>query len=104
MPTSYLTGRQAGLPDGVFSKQKSKFGSILEGLRMENIGIFYVHLEYFTAIWYNLWPFGNVDAFWYIFPRFGILCLEKSGNPAGRARHNTTNDRKKTDGPSSSVF
>jgi hypothetical protein len=33
------------------------------------------------AIWYNLWPFGNVVAIWYIFPRFGILCQEKSGNP-----------------------
>jgi hypothetical protein len=33
------------------------------------------------AIWYNLWPFGNVVAIWYIFPRFGILCQEKSGIP-----------------------
>jgi hypothetical protein len=24
---------------------------------MENVGIYYDHLEYFTAIWYNLWPF-----------------------------------------------
>jgi hypothetical protein len=29
-----------------------------------------------------LWPFGNVVVIWYIFPRFGILCQEKSGNPA----------------------
>jgi hypothetical protein len=28
-----------------------------------------------------LWLFGNLEAFWYIFPRFGILCQEKSGNP-----------------------
>jgi hypothetical protein len=27
------------------------------------------------AIWYSLWTFG-------IFSRFGILCEEKSGNPA----------------------
>jgi hypothetical protein len=25
---------------------------------MENVGIFYDHLEYFMAIWYNLWQFG----------------------------------------------
>jgi hypothetical protein len=45
---------------------------------MENVGIFYGHLEYFTAIWYILWPFGNLL---YNFPLFGILCEEKSGNP-----------------------
>jgi hypothetical protein len=27
---------------------------------MSNVGIFYDHLEYFMAIWYNLWPFGIV--------------------------------------------
>jgi hypothetical protein len=32
------------------------------------------------AIWYILWPFGNVVVIWYMFPRFGILCQEKSGN------------------------
>jgi hypothetical protein len=26
-------------------------------------------------------PFGNVVVIWYIFPRFGILCQDKSGNP-----------------------
>jgi hypothetical protein len=49
---------------------------------MENAGIFYGHLKYFTVIWYILWPFGNVVIIWYILPRFGILCQEKSGNPA----------------------
>jgi hypothetical protein len=27
---------------------------------MKNVCIFYDHLEYFTAILYNLWPFGIV--------------------------------------------
>jgi hypothetical protein len=27
---------------------------------MENFGKFYNPLEYFKAIWYNLWPFGIV--------------------------------------------
>jgi hypothetical protein len=48
--------------------------------------------------WYILWPFGihyinlvflrplgNLVAIWYIFPCFGILNEEKSGNPG----HNT---------------
>jgi hypothetical protein len=50
---------------------------------MENICIFHAHLEYISAIWYILWPFGNFVVIWHMFPRFGILCQEKSGNPGG---------------------
>jgi hypothetical protein len=35
------------------------------------------------AIWYPLWPFGTLVVIWYIFPRFGTLHQEKSGNPGG---------------------
>jgi hypothetical protein len=38
-------------------------------------------VEYFTVIWYILWPFGSVVVIWYISPRLGKLCQEKSGNP-----------------------
>jgi hypothetical protein len=41
----------------------------------------YGHLEYFTVIWLIIWLFGYVVVIWYIFPRFGILHQEKSGNP-----------------------
>jgi hypothetical protein len=41
---------------------------------MEKVGIFYIHLKYNTAIWYILWPLGNLVAIWYVFPRLGILC------------------------------
>jgi hypothetical protein len=37
--------RKAGLPDGLFSNQKSHFGYIWEGLAMENVSNFYDHLE-----------------------------------------------------------
>jgi hypothetical protein len=49
---------------------------------MENVVIFYDHLEYFTAIWYNLWPFGIVCGNLVYF--YVLICLdrEKSGNPA----------------------
>jgi hypothetical protein len=50
----------AGLPDGLFSNQKSQFVYILVGLGMENMVIFYDYLEYFKAIWYNFWPLGIV--------------------------------------------
>jgi hypothetical protein len=51
---------------------------------MENVGIFYDHLEYYMAIWYNLWPFVIVcDHLLYfsIFPVLVCLDPEKSGNP-----------------------
>jgi hypothetical protein len=48
----------------------------LEGLAVENVGIFDVHLVYFTAIGNNLWPFGIVcdclvifSPFWYVVSR-----------------------------------
>jgi hypothetical protein len=34
-----------------------QFGYML-GLGMDNVGIFYGQLVHFTAIWYNLLPFG----------------------------------------------
>jgi hypothetical protein len=43
---------------------------------LENVDIFYDHLEYFTDIWYILWPFGTFCVksvhffrFWYHVPR-----------------------------------
>jgi hypothetical protein len=43
----------AGLPDGFF-KPKIQVWVNFGGPWNENVGIFYDHLEYFTAIWYNL--------------------------------------------------
>jgi hypothetical protein len=71
---------------------------------MEDVGIFYVHLVYFTAtgkfwgqlenfvdIWYILWAFGIFYGhlvyfmdIWYIFSRFGMFYQLKSGNPVRR--------------------
>jgi hypothetical protein len=66
----------------MFSNQKSQFWINFEGLGMEKVGIFCGQLEYIKAILNILWPFGNSVEIWYIFPRFGIFCQEKSGNPA----------------------
>jgi hypothetical protein len=48
---------------------------------MENVVIYYDHLKYFTATWYNLWPFGIVCGQLVYF--YVLVCLyrEKSGNP-----------------------
>jgi hypothetical protein len=92
------------LPDSLSSKnKKSQFGYILEGLEMENVGIFYGHLEYFMVILYILQSFGifcsplvYFAVIWYILQSFGIFCSHlvyfavtwyvlrrKIGNPAG---------------------
>jgi hypothetical protein len=52
---------------------------------MKKVGIFCGQLENITTILYTLKPFGNLMAVWYVFPRFGMLNQEKSGNP-GRGR------------------
>jgi hypothetical protein len=77
---------QAGLPDGLFSNQEFQFGLILESLAMENLGTFYDHLVYFTAVGNILWPFGVFCGHLVCFPRSGILYQEKSGNPATKMR------------------
>jgi hypothetical protein len=77
---------RAGLPDGLFSNQKSHFGLIFEGLRLENVDIFYGHLEYLRNFWifYDHWV--HFVIIWYIFFGFGIMYQEKSGNPGCEAR------------------
>jgi hypothetical protein len=72
-----------GLPDGLFSNPKSKFGKILEGLAMEDVGILFGYLVHFTVFCYILWTFGIVRGNLVYFFRFGIFSQEKSGNPGG---------------------
>jgi hypothetical protein len=48
---------------------------------MEDDGIFYGHLVYFTVFCYILRTFGIVRGNLVYFSRFGILYEEKSGNP-----------------------
>jgi hypothetical protein len=48
---------------------------------MEDVGIFYDHLVLFMAIGNILWRFVYFVVIWYIFPLFGILDQEKTGNP-----------------------
>jgi hypothetical protein len=42
----------------------------------------YCNYNYFTAIWYCLWPSGIFVVIWYIISHFGVLYQEKSCNPA----------------------
>jgi hypothetical protein len=81
LPVVALIVLASGLPDGLFSNQKSKFGLILEGLAIEDVVMFYRHLVHFTVFCYILWTFGVVRGILVYFFRFGILYQEKSGNP-----------------------
>jgi hypothetical protein len=79
--TTWPSTRVSELPDALFSYQKSQFGSILEGLGMENVGMF-------VTIWNILRPFGIICGslvyfvvIWYIFHVLVCLDQEKSGNP-----------------------
>jgi hypothetical protein len=74
----------SGLPDGLFSNQKSQFGKKFQGLRLENVDTFYGHLEYFMDIWDILSPFVTFCVHLVHFFSFGIMRImhkEKSGNP-----------------------
>jgi hypothetical protein len=53
----------------------------LEGLALENLGLFYDRLVCLTAIGNILWPFGIFCGHLVIYPHFGIFYQEKSGNP-----------------------
>jgi hypothetical protein len=48
---------------------------------MVNVGMFFDHSEYFTAIWYNLWPFGICLVIWFNYSVLVRSDREKSGNP-----------------------
>jgi outer membrane murein-binding lipoprotein Lpp len=41
-------------------------------------GIFYDHLEYFMAVWYNLWPVGIVCGHLVCFSQFGMFGSRKN--------------------------
>jgi hypothetical protein len=77
-----LIGKRAGsrvARCSIFSNPKSQFGQIMEGLRLEDVEIFYGHLEYFRAIWYILWPFGKVVVIWYVyFTPVLAYCVKKN--------------------------
>jgi hypothetical protein len=60
-----------------FLHQKSQFEVNYQFLIMENVGIFYGHLEYFTAIWYIFGLFDNVVVIWYIFHVL-VYCVKKN--------------------------
>jgi hypothetical protein len=58
---------------------------------MKGVGIFYEHLDDFTAIWYILWPFGIFHGHLVYFPPFSMLHQEKSHRPGQMSYFHTEN-------------
>jgi hypothetical protein len=48
---------------------------------MENVVIFHYHLEYFMAIWHNVWQFGIVCDYLVYFSHFGMFGQRKIWQP-----------------------
>jgi hypothetical protein len=72
LKTKTFKNSTSGLPDGLFSNKKSQIlGNFWIGL--VNVGIFYDHLEYYMAIWYNLWASGIVCGHLLYFSQFGMF-------------------------------
>jgi hypothetical protein len=73
----------AGLPDGLFSHQISRFGYTLEGLGMENGKkvYFFDHFEHFCGMFYGNLVYFVVNG---IFSHFDCLDQEKIWLPWGR--------------------
>jgi hypothetical protein len=67
----------------VYFQTKNQILVNLEGLGVENVVIFYHHLEYLSpiwytfgiAIWYSLRPFGIFLPFWYLWTRKNLATL-----------------------------
>jgi hypothetical protein len=77
--------RSSGLPDGLFSNQKYKFGKNFGSLVIEDVGIFCVHLIHFTVFCYILLTYGIVRGNLVYFPPFWYFVPRKIGNPDGHA-------------------
>jgi hypothetical protein len=68
----------------IFKPKTSKFGEILEGLIIENVRIFYGHLQFFRAIRH----ISNVMVIYMVyFSPFWYIVLRKIWQPGSRQKH-----------------
>jgi hypothetical protein len=60
-----------------FQAKHTDLGKFFRALEWKMFRLVCGTLEYFTAIWYILWPFGNVAAILYISPVL-VYCVKKN--------------------------
>jgi hypothetical protein len=75
-------GRQVpetGLPD--FQTKIPNLGKFWKALECKRLVYSMAIWNHLKAILYILWSFGDLVGNMVYFPRFGILCRKKSGNP-----------------------
>jgi hypothetical protein len=68
-----MTGWNPGLPEVFFQTKNPNLGKFWRALEWKM-------LVYFMAIWYILWPFGNVVLMWH-FPPFWYFVSRKIWQP-----------------------
>jgi hypothetical protein len=54
---------------------------------MENVVIFYDHLEYFMSIWHNVWQFGIDCGHLVYISHFGMFGPRQIWQPCWRRKH-----------------
>jgi hypothetical protein len=59
-----------------FQTKNPNLGQFLRALSLENVGIFYGHLEYLSDIWKFNDHLVRFVLIWYIYPNFGIMYQE----------------------------
>jgi hypothetical protein len=70
------------MPDGIFTDQKYQFWSILAGLGMEKLGIFYGQLEFSRAsLHFYIMDIGNCFGSLVYFPLFWYIVRRKIWQP-----------------------
>jgi hypothetical protein len=71
------------LPDGIFYTKNPNLGIFWSALELKMLVYFMVIWKLLRPFWYIYGHFVLLWSFGLIFPRFGVLCQEKSGNPGG---------------------
>jgi hypothetical protein len=60
-----------------FQNKNPKLGKFWRDLEWKMLAYLYGDLEFITAVWYILCPFGNLVVIWYIFPVL-VYCVKKN--------------------------
>jgi hypothetical protein len=68
-----------------FQTKNPNLGTFWRVLHLNMLVHFMANLVNFPGVWYILWHFGLFCGHLVSFPRLGILCHKKSGNPAPRS-------------------